>query len=735
MKKFLRLIAFLFLSFSLFPQVQDLRSLSEKEFVQRLDGDWFFAWQKQYSNLDSFNDETIHVPGEWNSVVPVFGTASYGIRILLNPGAPQLALRVNRPNNAYRVYANGELILEVGKPGTSRENTEPRYDISLVPLPPHQGQLDLVIQVSNFHQLSSGLQGAVWIGSYSRLSASWYRERIWQSLFAGIALAIAFYHLALFLYQRTEKSLLYFFIFTLVAALRILSTEHIFLQEMFPALSWFLVLKIEYLTFAFIALAMIAFLRSVYPREVNPYIYYGFCGLGVLYGLLILFTPPRVYTYFLFYQQVVLLLEVFYITWITFRVILNKREGRYFLLFAVLSLILTFVNDMLNSFVIIQTGSMLSAGLLLFFLSQSVSLARKFTREKLESVNLGRDLQESTLRLEAVIKQIGNAGNTVEQSSASLGKNLISAEEYLKDLDGVIAQVGDSMENQDNRLKDADETAIHLRQFLTRIGSTIKGQSQDVHTSIESVNQMINSLDVLDKQFITLEESFGSLSAYSQSGRDNIQEMNTSVQDISLRSQRLVETNKLISRISSQTNLLSMNAAIEAAHAGQAGRGFSVVAEEIRKLAEETAQQSKVTGAELKSILQGIQGAVESSHTVLGSFQNIQNSVDSFSSELLQVQQILQDQQKHSGGIRSHLQGMEGSTVLLQKDSGKLEEESGRNSASMHSLAEVNKAVHNAIEKMIRGTAKLKEVLERVKEDQTGNRQALDYLNQLVEGD
>lgn len=742
MKNIFRLSLFLLLSFNLYSQVIDLREPSKKSsFVERLDGEWSFAWEKQYNSLESFGNETVTVPGEWNNHsyrgerVPVFGTASYGLRILLDSEAEQLALRINRPNNAYRVYANGQLLLEVGTAGTSRENTIPRYDISLLPLPPHQGQIDLVIQVSNFHQLSSGLQGAIWIGSYRNLNQSWSRERIWQSLFAGIALAMAFYHLALFLYQPGEKSLLYFFGFTLIAALRILCTDHIFIQEMFPALSWFLVMKVEYLTFAFIALAMVAFLRSVYPEEVNKYIFYVLCGIEALYGLLVLFTSPRIFTYFLFHQQMVLFLEVLYIAWITFFVLIRRKEGRFFLLFAVLSLILTFINDMLNAFMIIQTGSMLSAGLLLFFLSQSVSLARNFTREKQESVNLGRSLKESTLRLESVITQIGHAGTSVEQSSASLGNNLLSAEQYLSELDGIIGQVGESLQDQDKRLEEADETAIHLRQFLIRIGSTIQDQSKDVHTSIDSVNQMINSLDILDQRFQTLEQSFRSLSSYSQSGRDNIQEMSTLVQDISQRSQRLVETNQLIANISSQTNLLSMNAAIEAAHAGNAGRGFSVVAEEIRKLAEETAQQSKVTGGELKSILQGIQGAVDSSQTVLGSFKKIQDSVDDFSQELHQVQQVLQEQQTHSGGIRNHLQGMESSTLQVQKDSSMLGEESARNSDSMHSLAEVNKAVHNAIGKMIQGTAELKTVLERVKEAQTGNRQALDRLNQLVEGE
>ena len=115
--------------------------------------------------------------------------------------------------------------------------------------------------------------------------------------------------------------------------------------------------------------------------------------------------------------------------------------------------------------------------------------------------------------------------------------------------------------------------------------------------------------------------------------------------------------------IASQTNLLSMNAAIEAAHAGEAGKGFAVVADEIRKLAESSSEQSKIISAVLKKIKTSIDAITHSTEDVLKKFDAIDEGVRTVAQ---QDKTILNAMDEQGQGSKQILQAMSRLNELTQ---------------------------------------------------------------------
>ena len=200
----------------------------------------------------------------------------------------------------------------------------------------------------------------------------------------------------------------------------------------------------------------------------------------------------------------------------------------------------------------------------------------------------------------------------------------------------------------------------------------IQGQASTVVEASAAVEEMIGNINSVDKSVIKMVEEFTVLELDTKNGIEQNSSVNELIQKISEQSVSMMDANTTIQSIAEQTNLLAMNAAIEAAHAGEAGKGFSVVADEIRKLAETSAEQSNKIGEELSKIQNGIAHVVEASSESEKSFQNVSSRINSTSELITQIRGAMEEQQAGSQQILEALQAMNESTGTLRSTSEKL---------------------------------------------------------------
>ncbi|HOV14382.1 MAG TPA: methyl-accepting chemotaxis protein [Spirochaetota bacterium] len=254
-----------------------------------------------------------------------------------------------------------------------------------------------------------------------------------------------------------------------------------------------------------------------------------------------------------------------------------------------------------------------------------------------------------------------------------------------------------------------DESIKYFDKQNATIESTIKEGNelvQNVNQIFDGIKQLIDSIDVstknVERMIISINEitvstndaknGMTELGRLFVEGEENINSTIDSINNVSQLSKYLIEINELISGIASQTNILAMNAAIEAAHAGDAGKGFSVVADEVRKLAENTSTNTKLSSDGLKKIIDEINSTIIISNKTGDTFKKISAEYIKVEQSFKKINSSLNTQSNANKEILSNLNSMNKTTNNVSKLSIELKNESADLVASQHDLTNESKS-------------------------------------------
>ena len=282
---------------------------------------------------------------------------------------------------------------------------------------------------------------------------------------------------------------------------------------------------------------------------------------------------------------------------------------------------------------------------------------------------------------------------------------------------------------QQQASNEVDKSLENIKTSINFLNKLIDEQTESVNTSSSAIEQMTANIHSVSQTLIENGKNVEALTEASELGRTALQTVAQEILEIAKDSEGLLEINTVMKNIASQTNLLSMNAAIEAAHAGVTGKGFAVVADEIRKLAESSSVQSKTTTAMLKKIKASIDSITKSSEEVLARFEAISSEVQTVSVHESNIRNAMEEQEVGGRQILEAIGRLREITVSVQKgseDMYKSGDDLLRETGEFKTIS--NNAVNGMSEIVNGALSEIKTAVDHVNEVSTENNRNFDEL-------
>jgi methyl-accepting chemotaxis protein len=345
---------------------------------------------------------------------------------------------------------------------------------------------------------------------------------------------------------------------------------------------------------------------------------------------------------------------------------------------------------------------------------------------------LARHFDEFAESIRVMVESIKNNADALGSVSAQLFDSMADAGAAVNQISSNLDAVKEQTQNQASGVTEASSAVEEVVGNIASLDELIASQAESVAQSSAAVEEMIANNASVTKRIEMMAERFEDLLTKAHQGQEQQTVVHERVTQISSQSQSLLEANSVIAHIASQTNLLAMNAAIEAAHAGEAGRGFSVVADEIRSLAENSSQQSKNISQELKAIQESIKDVVLTSNNSQKSFELILSKVEETNNLVSELRLAMDEEAEGSRQINQALARM--NEVSSQVREGSAEMKSGNRMIleEMSRLQEMTLAISNAIGEIAIGTKRINSANASVSEASDKTKEAIKALNEKV---
>ncbi len=300
--------------------------------------------------------------------------------------------------------------------------------------------------------------------------------------------------------------------------------------------------------------------------------------------------------------------------------------------------------------------------------------------------------------------------------------------EWTVDIEAIL----DRFSKFDRYIEESDKGIQRIVESIESLHGEIENQTAAIIESTTAVKQTISSLNDISKRAIGEKEKSEALLKSASRGEEELKRTNGLVNSMVADIDSLFKMSSIIEEISAQTNILAMNAAIEASHAGEAGKGFAVIANEVRKLSESTAQNAKSISGVLRKLITRIEETADSSESTNLAFLEINEAINGVVNGLGEISDNTFELSEGGKEILLAMNSLDEAQLRIKDDYSTIQDSVNRIAHSMEEIREFSKAILRALKSMDKKITNVTEVIVRVADESYNLEKAISTMNSEV---